>query len=483
MKPTPPKDTRKNCSSPRKAHARKYVFSSTEPQNFEEIAISLSNGFDIRDVDPLLHGALLPYIYDLQNEMQRTYNKSAYESLEKARFYIKQRQSEMYSRTQERLRLASLIPSKDEIDECVNEIIEEGDVKPIDKRLFPYVLQELKNLRLDYLSQEKFNQVIEIEQYIKDLTRVNEVKHIADYQTQKMERYDNGISEAHSKYKTTKSKYKMLLKQLIDERNAEVSKLEDELDLMLQEFDTNTNMKIQSTRKPSPQYLALKDKMQHLSSSRRYVEAAQMRDELKKMERIEKKKHEKQFKEGANIQRKTIIKKQEDKIDAVIQKYQMKIISLKKERNRELASLNKLAINLQNKFDEAQEIKDTILYTPRRMPSPRTPTKRTFIRGKPISNTPQPAKISKSSSITPISTPQQPKRSNSVRKPKDSPSYSPRKPKFSQTMPNFKRNESTDDLFTVEMFKQKRKANQIMYTHSKLLGNAIRPGKKETIYD
>ena len=434
MFPSPPR-TKRYESSPRKKKQHSYIISADSYPDLNQVSISLCNGLDIKDVDPSLYPQLIPFMQVAARQMYKQQNYSAASEIEKAFAYINEKELEMNESDYENIKDDHRKPTQEEIDYNVNLVMTENAVEKVDRDLYKPVIGVLRKIKDESLKNENYSDLEKAENGIREIIRLNDVQHIANLQNTRIEKYDTQLQNAQKKLEATRKKYAVLLKEAEKEHNEEIRKLDEDFDKTLAIFDNSTDTS--EGRKPSPLYLQMQKKMFYLSKSRRYEEAATLRDELKKLEAQEKKSYEERVLAERDLQRREMIKKHNEKIRVTKQKYETKKDSLVKQRNKELDSLRKISDNMKTKLEETEEITEIIIGSPTQTRELKSPKKTSKFN----------------------ETPNRRKKASTPRKTRGS-------------LPLLKRNDEGENTFTPEMFRQKRKANQIMYSRSPLLYGA-----------
>lgn len=189
---------------------------------------------------------------------------------------------------------------------------------------------QYQNKVLNYLKNQK-NEAIKVEDFLsaqKFEDKINEIKQMQveeayeSRQTGKYEDLVQRLSEAQTELDDQRENLNQLLQSFQNEREEAIAKLDEQLEYEIYQFDEEHNIEIPPKfRKFSPEYLNLRKREKFMVSSKRYVEANNLKKEADIMEKKEQKIQQKNWGDYVNQQRLLLIKKQQEQRRCFIEKW------------------------------------------------------------------------------------------------------------------------------------------------------------------
>ena len=214
-------------------------------------------------------------------------------------------------------------PKKNKIKEISQQLFRGLEISEIPENYYSPVYEYLKLQKQasidndDFLSAQLFDdKIIEMELHKTETTYlINKNGRVDELQRR--------LFEARQNLEEQKAKKNEVLDNFQRERESKMMKLQEQLDEELNMFDIKHSGEIPAKfRKYSADYLNLKQRELFMVSSKRYVEANALKKEADKKKIIEEENQRKNWDKYVNKQREILIKKQQEKLRCLEERYQ-----------------------------------------------------------------------------------------------------------------------------------------------------------------
>ena len=211
---------------------------------------------------------------------------------------------------------------RDPVVDYSHKVFEDLPVNEIPYQYQKKVLNYLINQKSEAIKAEDFLSAQKFED------KINEIKlmQVEDaYESRQNDKYEDLIqrlSDAQSALEEQRENLNQILQSFQDEREEAIMKLDEKLDNDLYQFDEDHNIEVPPKfRKFSPEYLNIRKREKFMVSSKRYVEANNLKKEADAMEKKERAIQEKNWENYVNQQRQLLIKKQQEQRRCFIEKW------------------------------------------------------------------------------------------------------------------------------------------------------------------
>ena len=369
--------------SPRKITAPKYVYAFGDPICIDDILQSAINGLDPQYIDPSFFGYLYPELQEKHQSLLKEGNISAACAAKKCHDHIilfyqkKQRKEE-----QERLKLQQ----REEYEEMQRQKEEE-------KRL-RQVSPEVLNKNVDYALSGLFDQIPSFvyKKLVRELRKLqeeaianNDYKSAGQYDTaarrvsvlaqdqryreitsQKAAGWQERVATARRGLSETREVWNGKITEAKTKRDKNVDVLQEDMEKAIEEYDHKFELEIPAQfRKPSPQYLQLKEQEKFLVMSKRFLEAKALHDEANELLKKENEIFRERYARHLNSEKAQCEKRMKDRIFAKECRTADGLFVLERDGHREIRHAKMALKRMEMHYDEAESLASI---TPRPQP-------------------------------------------------------------------------------------------------------------------
>ena len=225
----------------------------------------------------------------------------------------------------------------------------------------PRVIARLKQIQKEATEKYDYETADLAETALNRTVRVKTQRAAEEINSVETEEMADKLEATRSDLEYLREHWRAILQAACEQRDDEIAKLQTEHENELEEFDANVEegeLPLQF-RKMSPEFLQLKRKQQALISSKRYLDAKEIKRQADELEQKEMKKNYERFREKSEVDRRELVKRQQEKMEAKQVSWERKIREIQKQARYEIGHAQRCAAHLEGRITQREQMLET----------------------------------------------------------------------------------------------------------------------------
>lgn len=234
--------------------------------------------------------------------------------------------------------------------------VEKDDYESVTAANFAQIILELRSIQHKAMNEYDYERAEAAENAIKKTEKVKTLKTMESINTAETEDMCSQLEATRSDLEYLREHWNALLKSACERRDEELAQLREEQMDELQAFDEMVDsgeLPIQY-RKMSPEYLQMRRRQKAMVSSKRYIEAKEMKQMADALEEKELQSNYERYRTKMDAERREMVKKHEEKYDIKSSIWKRNIYSIQKQADYEIGHAKKSAAHIEDKISQRE---------------------------------------------------------------------------------------------------------------------------------
>ena len=244
------------------------------------------------------------------------------------------------------------------LEEITTRALEDSDFDLVTQENAQQVMARLRAIQKEAMANCDYEKADLAEIALRKVAQVKTQRAIETINNAETEDMEDKLMATNNDLDYLKQHWRDILISACTQRDEELDEIARANRQELKEFDNQVNyaeLPLQF-RKMSPEYLQLRRRQKAMIASKRYMDAKEVKREADAMEKKELDKNYERFRLKAEADRKELIKKQQEKMDARSMNWERKIAEIRKQAKFEVDHAQRCADHLQGRINEREQL-------------------------------------------------------------------------------------------------------------------------------
>lgn len=244
-------------------------------------------------------------------------------------------------------------PDEQQAEKIANAIIEDKPVADIPSRLVPKIYSCLQIYKVERVQENDFINAQLIEDKAQDLLQTNlEAIYESNLEASKTQ-LEKKLKATKIQYKTSHQKNEIVFQKILEKRDEAFQVLQEANEKEMKEFNEEYRDEniLPAFKKFSGRFYDIKKKIDSMVSSRRYVEADQMRKELNILQKKEEQIQMNKWHENVETKRQIKVREQQNKITFLQNKWDNIMSEFQRRAQSDEEKLEKSILATENRLE------------------------------------------------------------------------------------------------------------------------------------
>ena len=249
----------------------------------------------------------------------------------------------------------------DSINEIADRAIHYNDFDLVTKQNAQRVIARIREVQREATEKYDYELADLAETALNRTVRVKTQRTVEEINTAETEDMENKLEATRNDLGYLREHWQAVLQAAARQRDEDLAQLESEQREELSQFDANVEegeLPVQF-RKMSPEFLQLKRKQRAMIASKRYLDAKEIKREVDDLEQRELKRNRERFKEKSEADRRELVRRQQEKLEARRTVWARRINEIQKQARYEIGHAQRSANHLEGKINEREQMLET----------------------------------------------------------------------------------------------------------------------------
>jgi len=337
------------------------VIEYSQGMDYNNVVTSMLHGVDIALVDPQIYPYLVSPIYIFIDSYRAQHDDDMVKKLE---FFLK------YIEEQPRKQEIAAILSKtfpdpppkppalteDEVRTIVDGILQTEDIKYFNADELDLIIAEIRKRRADYIKAGDYLGAQRCEHFTRAIMNYGQLGTVEQMQVSKADEIKIKLDEARNSLNEMKAKWELMYTNLRKEAKNDLISINSLFEKSISDLEKLYEEKPQSSfDKPSNELLQLRSKQTAMVASKRYAEAAKIKDEADNLEKAEREQRIEKWKQSIDHRISTKVKEQERTVLARKDYWKREEAAMVSQANKEVEKAEKAIAHLEKSLNNATQ--------------------------------------------------------------------------------------------------------------------------------